>query len=112
LFGCKDKARCGPNRAEMASTSDSTHPRLYIEAKHYAKQAVRTLWRATALLAAKEKKTAVLVLYEKGKRGGLVVVHEDDLDAMILERVTAQTAAFAPGTAPAVPVGGLNLQIK
>lgn len=87
LFGCHRLMGSGMSGEGNRSKSDSDHPRLYIETKHYARQAVRSLWREVALKASKEKKTAVLVLYEKGKPGGLVVVHENDLDAMIDERI-------------------------
>jgi hypothetical protein len=91
LFGCHRLIGSGASGEGDRSKSDSDHPRLYIETKHYARQAVRTLWRETALRALREKKTAVLVLYEKGKPGGLIVVHEDDLDAIIEERIASRT---------------------
>jgi hypothetical protein len=86
LFGSHRLIGSGMSGLGDRSKSDSDHPRLFIETKHYARQAVRTLWRETALRAAKEKKVAVLVLYEKGKPGGLIVIHENDLDAMLNER--------------------------
>ncbi len=94
LFGSHRLIGSGQSGIGDRSKSDSDHPRLFIEAKHYVRQAVRTLWREVALKATKEKKIAVLVLYEKGKPGGLIVVHEDDLDALIQERRIATQAAF------------------
>jgi hypothetical protein len=90
LFGAKRQVLSGSSGRDDATQSDSTHPRLFIECKLKAKQAVRSLWRATALLAAKEHKVAVLILYEKSKPGGLIVIHEDDLDAIIEERIKAR----------------------
>ena len=95
LFGCHRQIGSGVSGLGERSKSDSDHPRLFIEVKHYARQAVRSLWREVALKATKEKKTAVLVLYEKGKPGGLIVVHEDDLDTLIDERWAAKNRAFA-----------------
>lgn len=92
LFGSHRLIGSGMSGLGDRSKSDSDHPRLFIETKHYARQAVRSLWRETALKATKEKKVAVLVLYEKSKPGGLIVVHEDDLDAVIEERIAARTA--------------------
>src|SRR5277367_5827404 len=90
LFGSHRLIGSGASGLGERSKSDSDHPRLFIETKHHARQAVRTLWRETALRASKEKKTAVLVLYEKGKPGGLIVVHEDDLDELVDERIRAK----------------------
>jgi hypothetical protein len=94
LFGCHRQICSGIRGRTQRTEGDTDHPRLFIEVKHYARQAVRTLWRETALKASKEKKTAVLVLYEKGKPGGLIVVHEDDLDALLRERQAAVQRAF------------------
>lgn len=90
LFGSHRLIGSGMSGLGDRSKSDSDHPRLFIETKHYVRQAVRTLWRETAMKANKEKKAAVLVLYEKGKPGGLIVVHEDDLDRICDERIASR----------------------
>lgn len=91
LFGATRQYGSGSGGRGDETRSDSKHPRLFIECKTRATQAVRTLWRETALLAAKEHKTAVLMLREKGKPGALLVIHEDDLETIIDEYMKAKT---------------------
>lgn len=79
-FGCLRNIGSGTcGRPDLLSASDSTHPRLFLEAKHHARHAARALWDATAKLARKEGKIAVLALGDRGKPGFLAVVHSDDL---------------------------------
>lgn len=68
------------------TASDSLHPELYIETKLRAKSSLRSLWANTAMKAAKEEKVPILVIYDKGKHGGLIVVHQDDLEEFIRRR--------------------------
>jgi hypothetical protein len=72
--------------------SDSTHDRLYVECKLRASSAVRNLWEQTRDRARKERKTPVLTLFDKGKPGALIVVHQDDLAAVAAE-LAAQSDA-------------------
>jgi hypothetical protein len=65
--------------------SDSTHGRLYVETKLRAVSAVRTLWERTREAARREQKTPVVILFSKGKPGGLIVVHQDDLPTVARE---------------------------
>jgi hypothetical protein len=65
--------------------SDSTHDRLYLECKTRASSAVRNLWEQTRDRARKERKTPVLMLFDKGKPGALIVVHQDDLATVAVE---------------------------
>jgi hypothetical protein len=43
------------------------------------------LWQQTAALAKREDKLPVVVLYEKGKPGGLIVVHESHIAEVAAE---------------------------
>jgi hypothetical protein len=81
------------------SRSDTTHDRLFIEAKLRAKSSLRSQWERVRRLARLESKLPVLALYAKGKPGALIVVHEKDLVAVASElgydRKTAQGACSA-----------------
>ncbi len=85
LFGAQRQALSGSSDRDDRTRSDSTHDRLFIETKLRAYWSVRGLWKQTADLARREKKTPVVVLFSKGKRGGLIVVHQDDLAAFVKE---------------------------
>jgi hypothetical protein len=89
LFGATRQPGSGSCGLPDQTHSDSTHERLYIETKLRASSSVRTLWEKTAGLARREGKTPVLMLYAKGKTGGLVVVHEMHLAAVAAELKTA-----------------------
>lgn len=58
-----------------------------------ASSATRNLWEATAALAKKESKTPLLMLYAKGKKGGLIVFHEDHIEAVCAELLAARDEA-------------------
>lgn len=88
LFGAERQPLSGSAGRADRSRSDSTHGRLFIETKLRASSSVRTLWDETRRRARLEGKVPVLVLYAKGKPGGLVVCHEFDL-AALLEAVAA-----------------------
>ncbi len=89
LFGAERQPGSGSCGFADQTRSDSTHDTLYIETKLRASSSVRTLWEKTAALARCEAKTPVLMLYAKGKTGGLVVVHELHLAAVAAELQTA-----------------------
>ncbi len=89
LFGAERQPLSGSAGRDDRSRSDSTHGKLYIESKLKAKTAVRSLWEDTALKAKSEHKTPVLALYDKGKAGGLFVVHERDLGMFCREYALA-----------------------
>jgi hypothetical protein len=90
LFGCRRQPLSGSAGRDDRSRSDSTHDRLFIETKTRAATAVRALWEATRQAARKEGKTPLLVIFDKGKAGGLIVCHEDDLAAVAAEHVAAR----------------------
>jgi len=86
----------GVNRAPLSggngrqTRSDSLHPSIFLETKMRAKCTARTLWNETKALAKAEGKIPVLALYEKGKHGALIVVHQDDLRAVAMEMVMGE----------------------
>lgn len=85
LFGASRQPGSGSCGDPSRSRSDSTHETLYIETKLRASSSVRTLWEGTAALARREGKTPLLMLYAKGRSGGLVVCHETHLAAVAAE---------------------------
>jgi hypothetical protein len=95
-FGAERQPGSGSCGDPSRSRSDSTHDRLYIETKLRASSSVRTLWEKTAALARREGKVPVLMLYAKGKVGGLVVCHEMHLAAVAAELQTAPARDPAP----------------
>jgi hypothetical protein len=96
LFGAERQPGSGSCGLPDRSRSDSTHDRLYIETKLRATSSVRTLWEKTSDLARREGKTPLLMLYTKGKVGGLVVCHEMHLAAVAAELKTAPGAEPPP----------------
>lgn len=94
LFGARRQPGSGSGGRADQTRSDSTHDRLFIETKLRASSAVRTLWEQTRDLARREGKTPVLILFSKGKAGGLIVAHQDDLATIAAE--LARTAPTDP----------------
>jgi hypothetical protein len=85
MFGAERQPLSGSGGRADLTRSDSTHDRLFIECKLRASSAVRNLWERTRDFAQVEGKTPVLVLYAKGKTGGLIVIHQDDLAVVAAE---------------------------
>jgi hypothetical protein len=83
LFGAKRQPLSGSGGRDDVTASDSNHDRLFIETKLRASWCVRTLFDRTKTLASKEKKTPVLALASKGRRGCLLVVDSADLPALL-----------------------------
>jgi hypothetical protein len=96
LFGAERQPGSGSCGFPDQTRSDSTHERLFIETKLRANSSVRTLWEKTAALARREAKTPVVMLYAKGKTGGLVVVHETHLAAVAAEFKTGPAQPAGP----------------
>jgi hypothetical protein len=71
------------------TTSDSTHPTLFIESKLRERHTTRRLHDATKKLATREGKTPVLALFDKNRPGFLLVVHSDDLPVVLAEYTAA-----------------------
>jgi hypothetical protein len=89
LFGCRRQVCSGSSGRDDATGSDSTHPRLYVESKLRERHAVRTLHDATKRQAVKEGKTPVLALFDKNRPGFLLVIHSDDVAAVLAEFAAA-----------------------
>ena len=103
LFGAERQPLSGSAGRADRSRSDSTHDRLFVETKLRASSSVRTLWDETNRRARLEGKTPLLVLFAKGKPGGLVVCHEADLAEL------ADALAVARGDRPAPGLDGPTL---
>jgi hypothetical protein len=97
IFGALRQPLSGSSGRASITTSDSDHPRLYIECKLREQHAARTLFDKVREKAGREKtesgkaKLPLLALYDKGKRGCLVVVHSDDLDDLVRELTKEET---------------------
>lgn len=85
FFGAKRNPGSGSQGRDDLSASDSTHPRLFIETKSHARHAARTLFDDVKGKAAKEGKTPVLMLADRGRPGFLVCCHSDDLEVIARE---------------------------
>jgi hypothetical protein len=94
-FGCLRQVLSGSSNRPDRSSSDSTHDRLFIEAKYRAKHAVVKLWKQTSDHAKREGKTPVVVVKQHRQKGFLLVVHCDDLAYVWDERF--QAVANDPG---------------
>jgi hypothetical protein len=66
-----------------------------IETKPGAVSGIRTLRERTPDAARRERKTPVVILYAKGKPGGLVIVHQDDLTAFVASLTPEQRRRLA-----------------
>ena len=89
LFGCRRQTNSGSSGRDDLTGSDSTHETLYIESKLRDRHTVRTLHDGTKKKATKERKTPVVVLFDKQRPGCLVVVHSDDLMTVVAEYAAA-----------------------
>lgn len=81
-FGAKRAILSGSSGREGVSTSDSTHPDLYIETKLRRNHAARNLLDEVAAKARKENKIPLLMLASGGRRGLAVVCFAEDLEAI------------------------------
>src|SRR5262249_15615877 len=89
LFGCRRQVGSGSSGRDDLTGSDSTHETLYIESKLRDRPTVRTLHDGTKKKATKERKTPVVVLFDKQRPGCLIVVHSDDLAVVLAEYAAA-----------------------
>lgn len=77
-----------PGSSETLRTrADIEHPVLFAECKLRKKHSTWTLFRKTRGHANTEGKIPVVALAEKGKPGLLLVIHTDDFDAVMIERL-------------------------
>ena len=69
------------------SASDSTHGRLFIETKHRVSHSAVTLWNSVQVKARQEGKVPVVALAERGRPGFWLVMHCNDAEAVLWERL-------------------------
>ena len=75
--------------------SDTTHPALYLEAKLRSEHSVRKLHDHCRKRA--KGRPVVIGLRDKGRPGGLIVVHDSDLPALCVEWLKSQDIANPKG---------------
>jgi hypothetical protein len=92
MFGTSRQRCSGSSGLADETRSDSKHPRLYLENKLREKHTAVTLWDDTHAKAAKEKKTAVVVLAEKGRPGVWILVRSTDAENVVVEWLACQDA--------------------
>jgi hypothetical protein len=101
LFGASRQPLSGSSGRDDTTRSDTTHPRLFVEAKYRERHAVRTLFDAINNLARKEGKTPVLALIDKGRPGFLLWIHSDDLSNVVAEFRAANIGPTGEGASRA-----------
>jgi hypothetical protein len=102
-FGGERQRLSGSSGRPGDSCSDSTHEKLYIEAKHSKKPwAAANLYRDTAKKAKAEGKIPMVALTEHGRPGYLLVVHSSDLLAIARMRESALAEKLARDLPPEV----------
>jgi len=69
------------------SASDSTHGRLYVETKYRKKYGAVTLWDSVKIKAGREGKTPVVAIAEHRRPGFWLVIHADDFERVLWERL-------------------------
>lgn len=90
IFGTKRQYGSGSGGREDETRSDSKHNRLYIEGKLRATHSVLTLWREVDRQAKKEGKDPVVILSEKGRHGQWLLIHIEDMPAVVANWLAAQ----------------------
>ena len=89
IFGARRRVLSGSANRSDLDGDDSTHERLYLESKLRTKHAAWTLYRSIVGKATKAMKVPVIGLREKHHRGVLLVLHSDDLHAVVIEYLKA-----------------------
>jgi hypothetical protein len=105
LFGARRQVLSGSSGRDDLSSSDSTHPRLFIEAKYRVRHATRSLFDETKALARKEGKTPLVALVDKARHGYLICIHCEDLPRVVAEFTLANPDVVAEAIAQAQPPG-------
>lgn len=88
FFNCQRNALSGRN--SKITASDSLHPRLFLEGKHWRRVAIISLWDKTAAFAKKEKKIPVVAIGIRGRPGCWFLIKDTDLMRVALERQLAK----------------------
>lgn len=94
IFGTTRRPLSGGN--DKRGRDDSLHPVLFLECKHRKQHALYSLYRMVLTHARKEGRTPVIGLQQKGSPGMLLVVHSDDMSAVVREWLIANPAAAIP----------------
>ena len=82
LFGTVRRPLSGMN-SRSGGSDDGMHQTLYLENKLRERHTVWSLFREVKKQATKEGKVPVIGLQEKHKPGILLVIHSDDLPAVL-----------------------------
>ena len=100
LFGTVRRALSGGNSSQGNRRDDAHHPHIFLECKYAARHAVWKLWRFAKSCCQKElrhpKRRPVLGLYARGESGALLVVHENDLIVVTLNRLRTLRVNLVP----------------
>lgn len=91
LFGTARRPLSGGNSSHAESRDDAEHDRLYLECKYSVRHALFSLWRFcrqnTRREARRSKRRVVIGLYERGQPEALLLLHQDDLLHVAIERL-------------------------
>ena len=96
FFGSERKPFSGSGGRNDETTSDSMHPRLYIESKLRSKFAVISLYDETKEKAMSEGKIPLCCLCVKGRPGMWVLCHAKHLQAIAEEVAQTVQLRFYP----------------
>jgi len=98
FFGCNRTPLSGG--ASRHTTSDTLHPRLYIEVKHRRQAAAVSLWDRAAAEAKSERKVPIVALGIKNRAGFWLVIRSEDLLEVAMEANLAQDGHVPARTGP------------
>jgi len=98
LLGAKRQVLSGSSGREDRSSSDSTHPEIFLETKHRSRTAIRSLHDKIKPRAVKERKVPFISQADKGRPGFMYSFHSDDLERLIV--IWARERGWTP------PAGG------
>jgi hypothetical protein len=87
FFGVRRQVCSGSSGREDVTASDSTHPTLFLESKHRARNVARTWLDAAKKQATKERKTPVLGQFKKHCEDFLISVLSEDFLAVAAEKI-------------------------
>lgn len=79
---------------EDQTKSDSIHPTIFLECKLRPSHGPITVWRDAAEKAKQEKKTPLVCLMEKNRRGRWWLLHSSDVRTLVIEWLVAKSEDF------------------
>ena len=103
LFGARRQVLSGSSGRDDRTSSDSTHSRMFIDAKYRERHATRSLFDKTKASAWKEGKTPLVALVDKARLGCLICIHCDDLPTVVAEFTLANPDVVAEAIVRAQP---------